>query len=175
MTTAEVLSEDATVAEGVATTATVVQEHMMWCYGLIEESVAKNSNFCRRVLVQYIAIQKCLACRIDEMGKVESAEEAAAGLPQGRGYCSSVRCIMNWTRVFLETEMLPVSKQGQHQKRTSLLSDEDVSIRIHEWLLQTSKVHRTPDKLCRWINDSLLVEITGPAGPKVSDERTVNR
>ena len=108
------------------------------------------------------------------MGKVESAKEAAAGLPHGRGFCSSARCIMNWTKVFLETEMLPVSKQGQHQKRTSLLSDEDVSIRIHEWLLQTSKVHRTPDKLCRWINESLLVEIMGSTCHNIS-ERTVNR
>ncbi|KAI2495129.1 hypothetical protein MHU86_19403 [Fragilaria crotonensis] len=57
-------------------------EHMMWCYGLIEEIVAKNSNFCRRTLVQYITIQKCLACQIDGMGKVESAKIAAAGLPQ---------------------------------------------------------------------------------------------
>ena len=173
--TSEVSPECAIAAEEEATTpATVLREHMMWCYGLIEEIVAKNCNFSRRMLVQYIAIQKCLACRIDGMGKVESAKEAAAGLPHGRGYCSSVRCIMNWTKVFLETEMLPVSKQGQHQKRTSLLSDEDVSIRIHEWLLQTSKVHRTPDKLCRWINESLLVEIMGSACHNIS-ERTVNR
>ena len=86
MRATEVLSECATTAEEVTTTATVVREHMMWCYdGLsIEEIVAKNSNFCRRMLVHYIAIQKCLACRIDGMGKVESAKVAAVGLPQGR-------------------------------------------------------------------------------------------
>jgi hypothetical protein len=38
------------------------------------------------------------------MGKVESAKIAAAGLPQGSGYCSSIKCILNWTKVFLETE-----------------------------------------------------------------------
>lgn len=149
------------------------REHMMWCYSLIEGVLAKNSDFNRRMLVQYITIQKCLACRIDGMGKVESAKTAAAGLPQGRGYCS-MRCIMNWTKVFLETETLLVSEQGKHRKRASLLSDEDVSTRIHEWLLRTSKVHRTPNKLCQWINESLFVEITGFVGPTIS-ERTVRR
>jgi hypothetical protein len=165
------IAED--IAAGAAAAA-AVREHMMWCYGLIEEIVAKNSNFCRRILVQYITIQKCLACQIDGMRKVESAKIAAAGLPKGSGYCSSIKCILNWTKVFLETEMLPVSEQGKHRKRASLLNDEDVSSRIREWLLLTSKVYRTPDKLCRWINESLLVEITGYVGHNVS-ERTVRR
>jgi hypothetical protein len=76
--------------------------------------------------------------------------------------------------VFLETEMLPVSEQGKHQKRALLLSDKDVSSRICEWRLQTSKVHRTPDKLCHWINESLLVEVMGCAGYNVS-EHTVRQ
>jgi hypothetical protein len=106
-------------------------EHMMRCYGLIEGILTKNSDFSRRTMVQYITIQKCLACRIDGMGKVKSAETAVAALPKGRGFGSS-RCIMNWTKVFLETERLPVSEQGKHRKTASLLRDEDVSIRIHE-------------------------------------------
>ena len=114
-------------------------EHsMMRCYGLIEGILAKNSDFSRRTMVQYITIQKCLACRIDGMGKAESAKTAAAALPKGRCFGSS-RCIMNWTKVFLETEKLPVSEQGKHRKTASLLRDEDVSIRIHQWLLRTSK------------------------------------
>ena len=91
------------------------------------------------------------------MGKVESAKTAAAALPKGRGFGSS-RCIMNWIKVFLETERLPVSaEQGKHRKTASLLRDEDVLIRIREWLLRTLKVHQTPDKLCHWINGYLNV------------------
>ena len=78
--------------------------------------------------------------------------------------------------VFLEIEEnLPVSEQRKHRKTASLLRDENVSIRIHQWLLRTSKVHRTPDKLCHWIHESLLVEMTRSAITSKISARTVTR
>ena len=126
------------------------------------------------MLVQCITIQKCLACQNDGMGKVEPAKIAAAGLPQRSEFCSIIKCILNLTKVFLETELLPVSEQGEHQKRASLLSYEDVLSRIREWLLLSLNVHCTRDKVCRWINESLFVEVMGCAGHNVS-ERTVQQ
>ena len=149
-----------------------IHESVWWsgCYGFLEEALAKNSNFSQHMLVQYMTIQICLTWSDRECWV---CKKAAAGLPQGRGYCK-VRWIMNWRQVFLETEMLPVFAQAKHRKRASLLRDEDVPIQIHEWLLQTSKVYKTPDKLCQWINESLHVEIMGCADSNIS-ECTVNR
>jgi hypothetical protein len=64
----------------------------MRCYGLIEDALAKNSNFSLRMLVQYISnIQICLTCRIEGMGKVESAKNSC-GSTSGTGI---LRCKMH--------------------------------------------------------------------------------
>jgi len=142
-------------------------QHMLWCYDLIDNILLKSSSsFSRRSLVQYVTVQKSLSCRIDGMGKVEAAEIASECLPGGAS--RTARCILNWTNVFLATGRLPVSNQGKHQKSVSLLSDEDVSIRIRDWLIETSKVHRTPEKLAKWVNHSLLLEMTGTCMSNVS-------
>jgi hypothetical protein len=68
---------------------------------------------------------------------------------------------MNWTEVFLETGQLPQSNQGKHQKSISLVSDEDISLRIPEWLTKAPKGSRNPEKLADWVNNLLSLEVKG--------------
>lgn len=138
------------------------------CYEVIHEKLnGSNANFSRRSMVQYICIQNCLRFQIDDgLGKVESAKRASSCIPGNSS--RAFRCIMNWSSVFLETGLLPQSNQGKHRKTMSLLSDEDVSSRIREWLIAAPKGSRNPDKLANWVNNSLLLEIYGNGYTHVS-------
>ena len=136
-------------------------ERMNTCYKLIHELLnGSNSHFSCRSMMQYLTIQKCLRLQIDGMGKVESAERSSSSSP---GNASQImRCILNcWTSVFLETGQLPQSNQGKHRKSKSLLSDEDISVRIREWLLAAPKGSRNPEKLAHWVNNSFSFEVNG--------------
>lgn len=75
---------------------------------------------------------------------------------------------MNWTSVFLETGQLPLSNQGKHRKSKSLLSDEDISLRIRDWLTKAPKGSRNPEKLAGWVNNSLLLEVNGNGNMHIS-------
>ena len=142
-------------------------ERMKTCYILINEILnGSNSSFSRRSMVQYLTIQKCLRHQIDGMGKVESAEHASSSIPGNAS--RTMRCIMNWTSVFLETGQLPHSNQGKHRKSKSLLSDEDISVRIREWLIAAPKGSRNPEKLTHWVNNALPLEVNGIGNTNIS-------
>ena len=116
--------------------------------------------------MQYLTIQMCLRYQIDGMGKVESAERASSSIPGNAS--QTVRCILNWTSVFLETGQLPQSNQGKHRKSQSLLSDEEILLRIREWLIEAPKGSRNPEKLAHWVNNSLLLEVEGIGNTHIS-------
>ena len=132
----------------------------MNCFNEINKRLT-SYNIClsRRIMVQYMAILKCLSYRISGFGKFASAEKASEYLT---GRSSRLgRCIMNWTKHYLDNGVLPVSCQSRHQKISSFLRDEDSSSRISEWLRETSKVNRSSEKLCVWANETLLSELLG--------------
>ena len=103
------------------------------------------------------------------MGKMASAEKASE-IVQGKS-ARTARCIMNWTKVYLDTLELPVSRQGKHQKTVSILQDEDAVAKIVEWLRSSSKVNHCPEKLCSWINNELLPEVVGSEVRSISVRR----
>ena len=106
-----------------------------------------------------MSILKCLSYQISGFGKFASAEKASESLT-GRSSRTG-RCIMNWTKYYLDNGVLPASYQGRHQKTSSVFRDEDSSSRISEWLREASKVDRSPEKLCVWVNETLLPELVG--------------
>mmetsp|Transcript_39331 Transcript_39331/g.58426 ORF Transcript_39331/g.58426 Transcript_39331/m.58426 type:complete len:165 (-) Transcript_39331:623-1117(-) len=82
---------------------------------------------------------------------------------------------MNWTKAFLETEELPVSRQGKHQRRTSsILRDEDACARIVKWLKAAPSNKRTPDNLTKWTNEELSPSLTGYE-TKIAKVRSIQR
>ena len=144
--------------------------HLSECFQKIDCILSNsNSNFSRRELVQYMAILKTLSFLMQGVGKVASAEKASECI-SGRSSRTG-RCILNWTNIYLETMELPVSFQGKHQKTVSLLRDEDVVARVLQWLRESSKVNRCPEKLCVWINDVLLPELVGSEVQSISVRR----
>lgn len=143
------------------------RERMMTSYRQIHEILNDtNSNFSRRTMVQYLTIQKCLGHQIDGTGKVESAKQASSSIPGNAS--RTMRCILNWTSVFLETGQLPQSNQGKHRKTLSILSDEDISIQIREWLATAPKGSRNPEQLANWVNNTLLLQVNGHRNTHVS-------
>jgi hypothetical protein len=101
------------------------------------------------------------------MGKVESAEHTSSSIPGNAS--RTMRCILNWTSVFLETGQLPQSNQGKHRKSLSLLCDEDISLRVREWLIAGPKGSQNPEKLAHWVNNSLLLlEVEGIGNTHIS-------
>jgi hypothetical protein len=132
------------------------------CKNLIHEILkGSNSHFCcQSIVVVSLTIQKCIRLQIDGVGKVvQSAEHALSSIPGNAS--QTMRCILNWTSVILETGQLPQSNQGKHRQRKSLLSEVDISVWIREWLIAAPKGSQNPEKLAHWVNNILLLEDNG--------------
>ena len=97
---------------------------------------------------------------------MESAKQASSSIPGNAS--RTMRCILNWTSIFLETGELPLSNQGKHRKTLSILSDEDIAVRIREWLATAPKGSRNPEQLANWVNNTLLLQVNGNGNTIVS-------
>ena len=69
--------------------------------------------------------------------------------------------IRMWAKCFRNTNQLPISRQGKHQKRRSLIEDEDVRKACVAYLRSLEPNQRTAQTFCTWFSDIYYVKLTG--------------
>ena len=118
------------------------KEHMDKCCKIIDDGLRNSrTKFCRRDFIQYMAILNCLTNRISGQGKMEAAENASRQISGSTSRTG--RCIMHWTKPFLDTKELP-PKLCQNLLTLFLYPpSESTSVVSIIWCRPTTKDYRT--------------------------------
>jgi len=119
-------------------------------------------------------------------GRIQSIKQFLNFLLSGRGVMeasslvsesigagvNTARLIQKWTNDYIKTRTIPISKRGQHQKVKSLLGDEDVKMKIMEYL-RSSKYEVTPKRLKEFVETDVFPSL-GIESKKTITEKTAN-
>ena len=105
--------------------------------------------------------------------KVEASLEAASLFPANSpGY--QARSIRKWAQHFLETQSLPVHRQGTHIKTKSMIYDEDIARECRRHLKSQVNDSISAHSFADWIKNHLHLQVDLPRPVSIS-ERTAIR
>lgn len=95
------------------------------------EKQLKNNDFSNGYKLRLTAVLQYL--KLIKLGKkkLESSISIANQLDRGKYFA---RCIREWAQIVKEGDSIPFSNRGLHRKTSSLLDDEDIKLRIIEFL-----------------------------------------
>ena len=124
----------------------------------------ENSHVNAYNRTRYMSIQLYFNFRLEGFLRIESAKKAANHLWPNCSPTYRFRAIMNWSAEFLEEKTLSDHCQGAHVKRVSFLSDNDVKLKILEYIKITLPQYRSIANVLKFIGDEIVPSILGVTG-----------
>lgn len=106
--------------------------------------------------------------------KVSSSQKIASILFKGFSSNHKSKAIRKWASFFVTNHSLPMSKQGRHQKVSSMLDCEDVKAKCLEWMRTTSANKICSRSFASWVRTELH-ELLGLPNPIPLSDRNASR
>jgi hypothetical protein len=132
----------------------------------------RKSNISFSETIKYLAIARFLELRLKGHTKKECSKLVCENMPISMKRCE--RTVRTWTLHYIFFGKLPISKQGKHQKTTSLLNDEDFQKDCIDWLRNQPSNKRTPKAFNAFLANELIPSKFGVQNISKISERTAN-
>ena len=123
---------------------------------------AKNEKLMDWEKIVARAIWKYLQLRLAGQGMMQASAATAFYLYPEAGQrcetqeCYKARCIRQWTKEYLQSGRLPEYRQGKHAKTQSIITDENVQVKLRTHLRNMKDELRTPENFRKDLNSTLL-------------------
>ena len=110
--------------------------------------------------VRLIAVERfLLKMQEDQNNKISESIQIARQLFPGSGEHWKSRSIRQWSSYYLTHHDLPPSRQGVHQKKSSLLDSEDVRRQCLVWLRSVDANMVTGRSFSQWVSSQLHIQL----------------
>ena len=132
-------------------------------------------NITKFDFIRLMAVERYLSSLNDSPNsRMSSSLKISAELFPNGNQAWTAKNIRQWANFFLAHQELPASNQGKHQKKASIIDDDDIRLACLTWLRGTDPNQITGKTFTDWICTSLHLELDLP-NPLMITERQATR